>query len=177
MKKNSIILIGFMAGGKSVAAKKLAKKLKMPMLDTDTLIENREGIKIKDIFRIHGEPYFRNLEKETVKRIFRLKDMIVSTGGGIILNAGNRRILRKCGTVFYLKTSSDVILRRIKKTKDNKRPLLADKTDLKSEIKRLLKFREPYYCACAHHVIDTSDMTEKEVVGKIAGIMSEEWKC
>lgn len=173
ISKTNIILIGFMASGKSVVAKKLAKKLKMPMLDTDTLIENKEGTKIKDIFRIHGEPYFRNLEKKMVKRISRLKGMIVSTGGGIVLNAENRRALRKCGAVFYLKTSPNVILKRIKKIRGNERPLLMGKVDLRDETKRLLKLREPYYCACAHCVIDTSSMTVGEVVKKIIKLLND----
>jgi len=168
--KVNVILIGFMASGKSVVAKRLAQRLKMPIADVDVLIENEQGMKIKDIFKIYGEPYFRKLEKEMANKISRIKGVVVSTGGGIVLNAENRRILRKCGIVFYLKASPDVILKRIKSAKNNERPLLKGKMGLKGEIKKLLKMRAPYYNACAHYVIDTSEMTIEEVVKKIISI-------
>lgn len=168
--KPNIILVGFMASGKSAVAKRLAAKLKMPLLDTDALIENEERIKIKDIFRIRGEPYFRKLERKIVKRISRLMGMVVATGGGIVLDAENRRALRRCGTAFYLKVNPDAALKRIKRVRNNERPLLKSKRDLKGEMKRLLKLREPYYYACAHYVVDTSKMTVGEVVKKIVNI-------
>lgn len=163
----NIILIGFMASGKSAVAEGIAKRLKMPFADTDTLIENEQGMKIKDIFKQYGEPYFRKLESEMARKISCLKGTVISTGGGIVLNADNRRILRRCGTVFYLKTNPDVILDRIKNAGNNERPLLTGKSNLKEEIKRLLEFREPYYQNCAHYIIDTSKMTIKEVVKEI----------
>jgi len=175
ISKTKIILIGFMASGKSVVAKKLAKKLKMPVIDTDTLIENEQEMKIKDIFRVHGELFFRKLEKEILKKILSLKRFkaIISTGGGIVLNPENRRILRKCGIVFYLKSSPEVVLNRVSKDKIDERPLLAGKTNTKDEIKRLLKVRERYYRACAHYTIDTSGMKIREVVNKITGILKK----
>ena len=172
ISKGNIILIGFMASGKSVVARKLATKLKMPLTDTDTLIENEKGMKIRNIFKVHGEPYFRKLEKEIVKKISGLKGVIISTGGGIVLNAENCRILRKCGTVFYLKANANAILNRIKKIGANERPLLMGKPNLKDKIKRLLKLRTPYYQGCAHYVIDTSKITVQEVVQKIVSLIT-----
>lgn len=177
MKKNNIILIGFMASGKSVVAKKLAKKLKMSMTDTDMLIENEEGIKIKEIFKIHGEAYFRKLEKEIVRKISCLRGVIISTGGGVVLNAENRRILRKSGIVFYLKVNPEAVLKRIKRAVNNERPLLANKSNLKYEIKKLLKQRMPYYNSCTHYVVDTSKMTSGQVIDKITRILVKGKRC
>jgi len=161
-----------MASGKSVVAKKLARRLKIPVTDTDTLIENEQVKKIKDIFKLQGEPYFRKLEKDVARKVSGIKGAVVSTGGGIVLDAENRRILRKCGTVFYLKTNPETILKRVKRTKVSERPLLMSKSNLKDEIKRLLKIREKYYRACAHYVVDTSKMTVLEVVKKITNIVA-----
>ena len=118
----NIILIGFMGAGKTKVGKLLAKTLGYGFVDMDELIEEREGLPIKEIFEKRGEKYFREKEKEWLKRLSLLEKIVLSPGGGIILSPENRKRLRKMGKVFYLKASPKAILERVKN--ESHRPLL-----------------------------------------------------
>jgi len=82
-KKRNIVLTGFMASGKSAVGKELAKRLKMDFVDTDNLIEEREGMEISRIFREKGESYFRDVETKIVKEVAEYKNSVIATGGGV----------------------------------------------------------------------------------------------
>ena len=112
MKKNNIILIGFMGVGKGTVARAMVKESSMYAIDTDDLIESMENRAIKKIFANDGEAYFRNLEKKTALWLESSVDnTIISTGGGFY----RQENLKNIGTVIYLKSSFDGILKRIKK--------------------------------------------------------------
>ena len=118
---NSIFLIGFMGAGKSTIGLELSKKLSFNLVDTDKSIERSQGMKITEIFSRKGEDFFRELETNELKLLSNEHNLIVSTGGGIILKDSNREILNNVFSI-YLKADFDIIFERIKE--DKTRPLL-----------------------------------------------------
>jgi shikimate kinase len=160
----NIILIGFMGAGKTVVGNLLAKKLKMTYMDIDLVIEAEQGKSINDIFAERGEDSFRNMESGVLGRLQGMKGLVVSTGGGIILNPDNVKRLKQLGPVIYLKASPEKIYSRIKGS--GNRPLL-NVLDPRKKIEDILKAREPLYRKAADFEIDTTDLTPEEVSGKI----------
>ncbi len=164
-KKSNIVLTGFMASGKSAVGKELVKRLGMDFVDTDELIEEKEGIKISQIFREKGEPYFRDVETQIIKGIAEYENSVIATGGGVVLKEENMQALRKNGTIICLSTDASTILKR---TSQNRlRPLLEGEREGKeNKIKDLLAFRAPYYQK-ADFIVDTSNLTIEQITEKI----------
>ena len=171
MKKNNIILIGFMSVGKGTIARALVKESSMFAIDTDDLIESMENRKIKKIFASDGEPYFRNLEKKTALWLEgNVKNTIISTGGGFF----KQENIQNIGTIVYLKSSFEGILKRIKKSpnaknKLNKRPLLKNKKDAL----KLFNDRNSQYEKVANVVVDVENKDIDLIVKEILGIINE----
>ncbi len=159
----NIILTGFMGTGKSIVSRKLAKRLGMSYLDTDELIEKREGIKISAIFQEKGEEYFRQLETQAIKEVASLDNHVISSGGGVVLREENVTALKKNGFIICLSANPEVILQR---TANNRNRPLLEVDDQKKRIKELLKIRKPFYDK-ADFNIDTSSLSSEEVVEKI----------
>jgi len=145
MDSGNIYLTGFMGCGKSVVGELLAKRLRMPFIDTDDFIEKEEGMRIYEIFRNKGENYFRSLEKECVKRVVKLKGYVVSLGGGAVMDADNRRKISSTGVTITLSYPSELIAARLARVKD--RPLLdgIEGDDLRRRIDEIMKQREKIY--------------------------------
>ena len=167
MKKNNIILIGFMGVGKGTVARALVKKSNMFAIDTDDLIESMENRKIKKIFEIEGEPYFRALEKKTALWLQKsVNNTIISTGGGFY----KQENINKIGKVVYLKSSFQGILDRINEApnaenKLKKRPLLQNM----EEAIKLYDSRAKEYEKVAKIVIDVENKDIKDIVKEILG--------
>ena len=163
--KSNIILTGFMASGKSAVGKGLAKRLRMNFVDTDELIEEKEGIKISQIFREKGELYFRKIETKIIKEVAEYKNSVIATGGGVVLKEENMQALRKNGTILCLSTDAATILKR---TSQNRlRPLLeGEKGGKENKIRALLAFRSPYYQK-ADFILDTTDLMIEEITERI----------
>jgi len=159
----NIVLIGFMGTGKSEIGKGLAERLGYGFIDTDEIIEKKEGISISEIFERYGEPYFRDIESEVIKDVSRMDRVVISTGGGAVIRKENRENLKRKGIMVCLTASPEVIYQRTRGY-DN-RPLLKIDDPYK-RIKDLLKEREPYYSE-ADITIDTSEIGTSEVVDKI----------
>lgn len=151
MSKRNIVLVGFMGTGKTTVGQLLAEQTGMPLVDMDTLIEERAGKTINKIFAENGEPHFRKLEREMVRELAVREGQIVSTGGGIVLNPDNITDFEKTGLVVCLLADAETVLDRVRH--DTARPLLAD--DKASKIIQLLETRNPLYEAITHK-IDTS---------------------
>jgi len=164
----NIILVGFMGTGKSVVGKLLAKKLNMDFVESDEMIETREKMPIKDIFEKKGEPYFRKVEKEAMKEASSRKNIVISVGGGAIVDEDNLKNLKNSGIIICLKTSPETILKR---TKDLKTRPLLNVSDPKKQIEELLKKREPYYNK-ADYSIETDNLSVNEVVIKIIELIA-----
>jgi shikimate kinase len=216
MKKNNIILIGFMGVGKGTVARAMVKEVEMVglkshfqmdekeevcgngtlvpyknkagtevpvpndekkevginshfqyVIDTDDLIESMENRAIKKIFAVDGEAYFRNLEKKTALWLeSSVENTIISTGGGFY----RQENLKNIGTVIYLKSSFDGILKRIKKApnaknKLKKRPLLQNK----KEAMKLYDTRVKEYERVADIIVDVENRDLKLIVKEILG--------
>jgi shikimate kinase len=166
--KRNIALTGFMAVGKSAVGRALAKRLKRRFVDLDRLIEKSEGMKVKDIFSRKGEAYFRRLEKQKLAQVFARTDQVVATGGGVVMDEDNVKLLREKSLLICLTASAEVLLKRAGTSA--KRPLLKG-GDRRERIETLLKQRAENY-AQAYAAIDTSDLTIGEIVEKIVGLAS-----
>jgi shikimate kinase len=162
----NIILLGFMGTGKTVVGKKLGSELGRDFLDIDELIEKESGSSISEIFFNFGEEHFRQLEAKKAKEVSKYENMVIATGGGIVLREENIKNLRKNGVLIALSARPEVIIARTKAEKN--RPLLNTPYPSKT-IKELLGFRAPLY-AQADVMIDTSDLTINEVVAEIKKI-------
>jgi len=141
----NIYITGFMGAGKTTVGKLLAEKLDMPFADLDDVIENKTDLTIPTIFEKHGEKYFRQLETDMLQRITQYTGNVVATGGGIILSAQNRKIMKESGTRVYLKWQTNILFQRIKNS--THRPLLKGKNEsqLVQLINQMFEKREPFY--------------------------------
>ncbi len=166
----NIILIGMMGSGKSTLSHQLSVKTGFQVIDTDDLIEKEEELTIKDIFTLHGEPYFRKLEYTFLKsNVFA--NNIISTGGGMILSEENCTLLRKNGKVIYLKGSIETLYNRLTTQTEN-RPLL-DKVELKNQLISLLDFRENIYESTADVVVCIDGKSSEDICREIYTILRE----
>ncbi len=159
-----IVLTGFMGTGKTSVGKEISRRLGYPFIDTDDLIEEREGMPISLIFKEKGENYFRKIEREIVHKVSAMKDVVIATGGGVIKNKDNVKDLGDGGILIWLKTEPGVILRRVM-AEGGKRPLLNVEEPLE-EINRLLSERERLYMQ-SDMAIDTSYITPVETAEEI----------
>lgn len=154
-----IVITGFRGTGKTSVGRELAHRLSLPFYDTDTLIEEKEGTLIPEIFRVHGEAYFRACERAAIAGLSSVRDAVIATGGGAILDAANVEHLRRGAHVFLLTADSDIIAER---TAPGTRPPLTD-LPLHDEIEHLLGQRMPAYIRAADFCIDTGS----ESVGRV----------
>lgn len=166
----NIVLVGFMGTGKTTIGGLLAGRLNMSYINTDSLIEKKEGLTINDIFGKKGEPYFRKAEREIIKEVSKKENMVIDTGGGVIINEDNIKDLKENGVIFCLNASPEEILRRTKRCAH--RPLLNVDNPL-SEIKKLLNKRSHYYKK-ADCQIDTNGRSAAEVAEEIIGIYNRQ---
>ena len=161
--KNCICLIGMPGSGKSTIGKLLSEKLKYSFFDTDQEIEKREKNKIKNIFSIKGEDYFRSVETQVFNELIEKKKIVISTGGGLILN--NLEKL-KLSFNIYLYCNIDVLIQRA--SRNNLRPLLSQNTPL--QMTNLFNERKDIYIKIADVTINATDnqnVTITEIIKKI----------
>lgn len=154
-----------MGVGKSTIGRLLAAGLRRDFYDTDKLIEDRAGADISWIFDIEGEQGFRVRESNTLSELCQQDDLVIATGGGIIVREENRKLLNKYGQVVYLTASISQLVRRT--DKDKKRPLL-QVDDPKQKIIELLESRDPLYREVADIIIETDGKTPKQVAESLA---------
>lgn len=168
----NIALAGFMGAGKSTVGKLVAQNLDCTFIDTDVEIEHREGLRIAQIFERHGENYFREKERELVRELTQRKNIVVATGGGMIVNDDNRRALLDHFLCFELAATPDVILERIGEEAAQVRPMLRG-DDVVKRIAHLLKERAPKYAELHYH-IDTTFKTPESIAEIVTRITSTE---
>jgi shikimate kinase len=141
--KQNLILIGFMGSGKSTVGRAVAKTMDMNFIDIDQYIEQKEKLKIKDIFEKKGEKYFRQIEEKYIREISQVEDTVISTGGGVVSSPKNMELLRKNGYVVYLDCTIDCIEERV--SRRNTRPMLNNAKNLRKRIEELLGERADKY--------------------------------
>lgn len=159
----NIVLTGFMGTGKTAVGKKLSRILNRELVDVDTEIEKSQKMTINEIFKNFGEPRFREIETEMIKKLSGKKNIIISTGGGAVLKQENVDILREKGVIVCLMATPETILKRTSHNSD--RPLLQVE-DPYGKIKELLNFRKPFY-EKADIMIETEGKTPIQIAEEI----------
>ncbi|OPJ55621.1 shikimate kinase [Alkalithermobacter paradoxus] len=159
---NNIVFIGFMAVGKSTIGKEVSKVLNMKFIDTDKEIEKKENMNIDNIFKQKGEKYFRDLETKIIENMLCEKNIVLSTGGGIIEKDYNSKLLRQIGTVIWLDANKDTIMNNLSKSKEE-RPLLKE-CNIEERINSIMSRRLQKYKNASHIIIDTNNKSVDEVV-------------
>jgi shikimate kinase len=162
-----IYLTGFMGAGKTTIGQRLAERLHVPMIDTDDYIEQCIGKPIKRIFAEEGEAAFRQYEREFL-RTLPPDRIIVTTGGGMVIQKENRDWMRQTGTVIYLHCEFAEIVKRL--ADDDTRPLLSQHH--RDGLESLWKQRLPYYHE-ADWVIDTTGKSIEQIVEEIISLIKE----
>jgi len=147
----NLYLVGPMGVGKTTIGRLLAQKLGRVFVDLDDEIEQRSGASIPWIFDVEGEAGFRRREAELLKELSTGRNLVLSTGGGVVLNPDNRQLLKATGIVVFLNASVEQLYQRT--LKDRKRPLL-QVPDRRLVIERLKRDRDPLYREVAHLVFD-----------------------
>ncbi len=163
MEPRNIVLVGFMGTGKTSVGKILAKKLNRSIVDVDEAIEASEKRKIRDIFKEDGEAHFRVLEKKAIQEIAQRRGLVITTGGGAVLDVQNIEVLKETGFLVALWASPETILKRVAHSKN--RPLLKEEDRL-VQIQRLLAARKPFY-EKADFYFKTDGLTAEEVAKNI----------
>ena len=161
----NIVLVGPMGSGKTTVGRRLAHELNQDFFDTDHEIIDKTGVTIDHIFDIEGEEGFRERESKILENLCQMSNIILATGGGIVILSKNRKILQNVGLVVYLSSSVDQLLRRTAKSKS--RPLLENSTDRRKTITELVEARDMYYREVASIVIDTTGRRLHEVINII----------
>lgn len=167
MEKN-IVLIGFMGTGKSTVGVKLAEKLKMKFVDMDREVEKVCGMTIAQLFKKYGEIRFRSEEHLIAQKLSRKKNLVIATGGGVVLNQENINALKSNGILVCLDAEPEVIWSRVSRKKGT-RPLL--RRDFQVEdIEKMLNERKDYY-ALANYRVDTSGKEASQIAQEIIGLL------
>ncbi len=166
--KRSIVLVGMMGSGKSSIGRRLAAALELPFNDADTAIEQAAGMTIEDIFRVHGEPYFREGEERVIRRLLEAGSQVLATGGGAVLSDRTRQQIAKHGVSIWLKAPVDLLFQRVSR-RDN-RPLLKT-ADPRGVLARLLTERTPFYSA-ADLTVESREAPHESVVEEIIAHIS-----
>ncbi|AQQ69313.1 shikimate kinase [Microbulbifer agarilyticus] len=166
-----IFLVGPMGAGKSTIGKLLAAQLGLPFADSDKVLEDRTGADIPWIFDVEGEAGFRRRESEVLGDLCNGVAQVIATGGGIVLKAENRELLKQGGFIVYLRASLDQLVERT--SKNSNRPLL-QVADPRAKLAEILEQREAYYAEVADLVCDTDNCTPKQAAQLVADRLAEQ---
>ena len=164
-RRRIIALIGLRGAGKSTVGKSVAKKLGRPFVELDALIEEEAGLGLAEIFALHGESYYRRLERDVLSQLVAEKrDTVLATGGSLATERPTFELLKGSAVTIWLKAKPEQHLERVKAQGD-RRPM-AGRADPLAELGTLLKDREPLYGE-AEIVVDTSELTSQQVADEI----------
>jgi shikimate kinase len=168
----NIVLIGYRGSGKSAVGRRLADRLKMKFVDTDDLIEERQGFPISDIVKSHGWGHFRKLERNTIEEISKGNRLIIAPGGGAVLDTDNVKALRINGVIIWLKADKQTLLKRMNQDPgtNTRRPTLTGK-GTSVELKEVMSLREPIYEQASEIQINTSELDVEAVVENILTVL------
>lgn len=159
-----VVLVGFMAAGKSVVGRRLAQRLGWTFVDLDARIEAETGLRVAEIFAQRGESAFRTLEVEATRALVGRPGLVIAPGGGWITQPGLLEMLRPGARVVWLKVSATEAVRRAARSADV-RPLLAG-PDPVGVAASLLRRREPLYRGADLHV-ETDGRSTEEIAEEI----------
>jgi shikimate kinase len=176
-KARNLVLVGYRGSGKSTVGKELARTLGLGFLDTDLVIQEKQGRSIREIFSTDGEPAFRNLESQSLEDLLAdqsISPSVIATGGGIVMRSENRDNLRLLGMVIWLEVSPEMAIQRISGDSftTDQRPSLTSQS-LSEEVRKMIAERTPVYASVADMKIlnnDNSRDTEaivQEIIGQL----------
>lgn len=167
---SNIYLIGFMGSGKTTMGRTLARKLQARFIDLDHEIERKARLSIPEIFRIHGEDYFRGLEHEILTLNDSKELTVVATGGGTPCYLNNMEWIKAHGVSVYLKMSARAILTRLNQKEQQSRPLLKNKSpeELNEFVEQKMQERRYFYDQ-ADYIVDGLKITAEELLNIISG--------
>jgi shikimate kinase len=161
----NIVLIGYRGTGKSTVARILGQRLRRKVISTDEEIVNEAGQPIPQIIEQSGWDHFRRLETQMCQNLTNQKNLIVDTGGGLILKEENVTMLKADGEIFWLTAEVSTIASRI--TGDTQRPSLSGTKSFVEEIEEILEIRRPHYQAAADVIIPTDNETAESIANQI----------
>jgi len=164
-----IVLVGLMGAGKTTVGRRLATLLRLPFIDADEEIEKAAGLKVSEIFALHGEEEFRRGERRVIARLLQGPPHVLATGGGAFMNEETRELVRAHGTSVWLRADLDVLMRRVEK-RDN-RPLLKQ-GDPRATMERLMAERYPIYGE-ADLVVDSNNGPHASAVTSVIRALAE----
>ena len=160
----NIFLVGPMGAGKTTIGRSLARLLHKDFRDCDREIEERTGADIPLIFELEGEPGFRRREKAMLEELTALREIVLATGGGAVLDPENRALLRQKGTVVYLFAPIEHLYQRTRR--DRNRPLLQTEDPL-LRLEQIMAERDPLYREVADLIVKTDHRTVHSVVNEV----------
>ncbi len=166
----NIFLVGPMGVGKSTIGKQLAAKIGLDFKDSDLEIQKRTGVDIPTIFEFEGEAGFRKREQAMLDELTQQRGLVLSTGGGAVLDATSRQHLTARGVVIYLHCSPEQQFSRTQK--DRSRPLLQTENPL-AKLQELMEQRDPLYRQVADHIISTEKRNAASVTKEIVQLVSK----
>lgn len=171
-----LLLVGMMGTGKSTVGREVATSSGRRFVDLDGVIEAEAGLSIAEIFVHEGEPAFRRRESEALAAVLASATgaLVVATGGGCVLDAGNRRLLGQSGTVVWLRATPAVLVERLRAETGgiDARPLLAA-DDADAQLAALEASRAPLYAEVADHVVDVDHRSVGELASTILALVEE----
>lgn len=169
----NLFLVGMMGAGKTTVGRSLARHLAKEFHDTDHEIERRTGVRISLIFEIEGEAGFRRREAEVLAGMTAMENIVLATGGGVVLDPRNREHLRSRGCVIYLHGQPRDLWQRTRH--DKSRPLLQT-GDPQARLQELYEARDPLYREVADLVVDTGRQNVNSLVAQVLSRLEAECK-
>ena len=164
-----IVLVGLMGAGKSSIGRRLAEKLEIPFVDADHEIEVAADKTIPEIFKDHGEAYFREGERRVISRLIENGAQVLSTGGGAFINEETRQSIHDHGISVWLKADLTLLMKRVMKRAD--RPLLQTE-DPEAVMQKLMDQRYPVY-AKADVTVESRDVQHTQMVNEVIKILAK----
>ena len=161
----NIVLIGYRGTGKSTVGKILGQRLGRTVISTDAEIVKEAGQSIPQIVEQFGWDHFRELETQMCRKLQGQTELVIDTGGGLILKEENVNILKANGKIFWLTAEVSTIASRI--SGDTQRPSLSGTKSFVEEIEEILEIRRPHYQAAADVIIPTDNETPETIVSQI----------
>ncbi|MCC6610400.1 MAG: shikimate kinase [Burkholderiales bacterium] len=169
----NVYLVGLMGAGKTTVGRQLARRLGKTFIDSDHEIEARTGVRVATIFEIEGEPGFRAREARIIEELTALDNVVLATGGGVVLDPRNRERLALHGFVVYLRAQPRGLWQRMRH--DRTRPLLQTDDPI-GRLEELFHMRDPLYCEVADLVVDTGRQGPGALVTQVLAELPTECK-
>ena len=167
--KRPLVLVGLMGAGKSTVGRRLAKIIDRRFVDSDEEIERAAACSISDIFQLHGEPIFRDLEQRVIYRLLEEDGLVLATGGGAWIQPAIRERIKEKAVSVWLRADIHVLIERVERR--NNRPLL-ENGDKRAILQRLMDERYPLY-AQADITIDSGDGPHEQIVEQIVEAVTD----